>query len=84
MSTEPRATYLVKRLESAGLIRRERNPHDERALAVELTRKGRALRRKALKVPPAIVERLGMDIDELKTLQRRLTRVIEAATGPPG
>ena len=75
---------LLKRLESAGLIRRERNPHDERALAVELTREGRALRRKALKVPPAIVERLGMDIDELKTLQRRLTRVIEAATGPPG
>ena len=75
---------LLKRLESAGLIRRERNPHDERALAVELTRKGRALRRKALKVPPAIVERLGIDIDELKTLQRRLTRVIEAATRPPG
>lgn len=75
---------LLKRLESAGLIRRERNPHDERALAVELTREGRALRRKALKVPPAIVERLGIDIDELKTLQRRLTRVIEAATRPPG
>ncbi|HEY2879765.1 MarR family transcriptional regulator [Nocardioides sp.] len=74
---------LLKRLESAGLIRRERNPRDERALAVELTREGRALRRKALKVPPAIVERLGMDIDELKALQRRLTRVIEAATQPP-
>jgi DNA-binding MarR family transcriptional regulator len=73
---------LLKRLESAGLIRRERNPHDERALAVELTREGRALRRKALKVPPAIVDRLGMDIDELKALQRRLTRVIEAATQP--
>jgi hypothetical protein len=29
------------------------------------------------------VERLGMDIDELKALQRRLTRVIEAATQPP-
>jgi DNA-binding MarR family transcriptional regulator len=74
---------LLKRLESSGLVRRERNPHDERALAVELTREGRALRRRALEVPPAIVERLGMDIDELKTLQRRLTRVIEAATQPP-
>lgn len=74
---------LLKRLESSGLVRRERNPHDERALAVELTREGRALRRKALEVPPAIVERLGMGIDELKALQRRLTRVIEAATQPP-
>jgi DNA-binding MarR family transcriptional regulator len=74
---------LLKRLESAGLVRRERNPNDERALAVELTREGRALRRRALKVPPAVVERLGMDVDELKALQRRLNRVIDAATRAP-
>lgn len=74
---------LLKRLEAAGYVTRERNPHDERALAVELTPEGRALRRKALKVPPAVVERLGMDISELKELQPRLTRVIEAATRPP-
>jgi DNA-binding MarR family transcriptional regulator len=74
---------LLKRLEAAGLVRRQRNPDDERALAVELTREGRALRRKALAVPPAIVARLGMDVDELVELQRRLTRVIEAATTPP-
>jgi DNA-binding MarR family transcriptional regulator len=74
---------LLKRLEASGLVRRERNKHDERALAVELTREGWALRRKALKVPPAIVERLGMDIEELKELQVRLTQVIEAASRPP-
>jgi len=74
---------LLKRLESAGLVRRERNPNDERALAVELTREGRALRRRALKVPPAVVERLGMDVDELKALQRRLNRVIDAAIRAP-
>ncbi len=73
---------LLKRLEAAGLLRRERNPDNERALAVELTPEGKALRRKALKVPPAIVERLGMDVDELVDLQGRLTRVIEAATTP--
>jgi DNA-binding MarR family transcriptional regulator len=73
---------LLKRLEAAGLVRRERNPHDERALAIELTREGRALRRRALKVPAAIVERLGMDIAELKELQRGLMRVIDAAAHP--
>jgi DNA-binding MarR family transcriptional regulator len=73
---------LLKRLEAAGLVRRERNPHDERALAVELTAHGRALRRRALKVPPTIVERLGMDVGELQELQRRLTQVIAAATRP--
>ena len=74
---------LLKRLETAGYVTRERNPNDERALAVGLTPEGRALRRKALKVPPAIVERLGMNVAELKELQRRLAQVIEAATRPP-
>jgi DNA-binding MarR family transcriptional regulator len=74
---------LLKRLEAGGLIRRKRNPDDERALAVELTREGRTLRRRALKVPAAVVERLGMDVAELRELQRRLTRVIDAAAAPP-
>jgi DNA-binding MarR family transcriptional regulator len=71
---------LLKRLELAGYVRRARNAHDERALAVVLTPEGRALRRKALKVPPAVVERLGLPVEELKDLQQRLTRVITAAT----
>jgi DNA-binding MarR family transcriptional regulator len=73
---------LLKRLEATGYLRRERNRRDERALAVDLTAEGRALRRQALKVPPEIVQRLGMDLDELTELQRRLTRVIAAATSP--
>jgi MarR family transcriptional regulator, organic hydroperoxide resistance regulator len=74
---------LLKRLESAGYVRRARNPQDERALAVVLTPDGRALRKRALKVPPAIVEQLGMPLAELTDLQRRLTRVIAAATAEP-
>jgi DNA-binding MarR family transcriptional regulator len=70
---------LLKRLESAGLLRRDRDSRDERSLAVCLTEKGRALRKEALKVPPAIVDRLGMDVDELMQLHGRLTRVIAAA-----
>lgn len=70
---------LLKRLEGAGLLRRDRDTRDERSLAVALTDKGRALREEALKVPPAIVDRLGLDIDELMQLHERLTRVIAAA-----
>jgi DNA-binding MarR family transcriptional regulator len=73
---------LLKRLEARGYIRRERDPHDERALAVVLTEEGRALRQEAEKIPPAIIERLGLDVDELMDLHRRLTRVIEASTAP--
>src|ERR687890_389959 len=32
---------LIKRLEAAGLLRRNRNPQDERALAIALTDEGR-------------------------------------------
>ncbi|WP_406052308.1 MarR family winged helix-turn-helix transcriptional regulator [Kribbella sp. NBC_00889] len=73
---------LLKRLESAGLLRRDRDTRDERSLAVSLTEKGRDLRKEALKVPPAIVDRLGMDVGELMQLHERLTRVIAAAKEP--
>jgi DNA-binding MarR family transcriptional regulator len=71
---------LLKRLEASGYVRREKDPGDERALAVVLTPQGRALRERALEIPPAIVDRLGMDIAELRELHRRLTEVIAAAS----
>lgn len=71
---------LLKRLESAGYVRREKDPQDERALAVVLTDRGRALREDALAIPPTIVERLGLPLTELLDLHRRLTSVIAAAT----
>ncbi|MDT0188138.1 MarR family transcriptional regulator [Microbacterium sp. ARD31] len=70
---------LLKRLEAAGLVRRDRNPDDERSLAVGLTPQGRELRTQALQVPPTVVEQLGMDVDELVSLHDSLTRVIQAA-----
>jgi len=72
---------LLKRLEGAGLLRREREAGNERALALTLTEKGWQLREEALTIPPAVVSRLGMSIAELMELHRVLTRVI-AATQP--
>jgi DNA-binding MarR family transcriptional regulator len=70
---------LLKRLEASGLIRRERDARDERALAVTLTEAGRALRAEAERIPPAIVAKLGMRISELQALHKILTSVIAAA-----
>src|SRR4051812_49974821 len=70
---------LLKRLEAIGYLRRERDPADERSLAITLTESGQALRAEALKIPPAVVARLGMPIDDLKRLHASLTRVIAAA-----
>jgi DNA-binding MarR family transcriptional regulator len=69
---------LLKRLEAIGYLRRQRDPADERSLAVTLSDKGRALRADAEKIPPAVVARLGMPIDELESLHAVLTRVIAA------
>ena len=71
---------LLKRLAAQGLIVRERDPADERALAVELTAAGRALRQRALEVPGAIVERLGVPLAQLEEARDALTSLIAAAT----
>jgi DNA-binding MarR family transcriptional regulator len=70
---------LLKRLEAAGLIDRQRHPSDERLLAVTLTAAGRRLRRRAERVPPQIVARLGLPLSALEDLNRALRRVIAAA-----
>ncbi|MER7333317.1 MULTISPECIES: MarR family transcriptional regulator [unclassified Micromonospora] len=70
---------LLKRLEANGYVRRERDPADERSLAVTLTPAGAALRERAEQIPPAIVERLGLPIADLRHLHTVLTEVIAAA-----
>jgi len=72
---------LLKRLEAAGYVRRARDNADERLLAVTLTPQGAALRAEALRIPPAVVERLGVELGELRSLHQSLTRLIAAASG---
>ncbi len=71
---------LLKRLEAAGYITRGRSESDERALAVRLTPEGIALKQQALRVPPQIVDRLGMPVAELERVRDDLTKLIAAAT----
>lgn len=75
----PTLSPLLKRLESAGLITRTRSAEDERALAVDLTDAGRALRADAEKIPGAVVAALGVDLPQLEELHRVLTDINRAA-----
>jgi MarR family transcriptional regulator, organic hydroperoxide resistance regulator len=70
---------MLKRLQAQGLITRARSAADERTTKVQLTTKGRRLRQRALKVPPAVVERLGVKLSELEHLHEVLTRINGAA-----
>ncbi|OZD67507.1 MarR family transcriptional regulator [Rhodococcus sp. 05-340-1] len=75
----PTLSPLLKRLESMGLLTRNRSAEDERVLLVALTAAGAALRKKAEKIPPAVVAKLGASLAELDELRRVLTRVNDAA-----
>jgi DNA-binding MarR family transcriptional regulator len=70
---------LLKRLEATGYVERRRSAADERALEVRLTESGRALRAEAEKIPPRIVERLGLPVSELENLRESLQTIIGAA-----
>ena len=71
---------LLKRLETLGYITRTRDSADERALAVDLTPEGAALREKALAVPGTMMARLGLDRDGAMDLHRSMMALIDAAT----
>lgn len=69
---------LLKRLEAAGLVRRERSARDERSVVVRPTGEGTALRERALAVPRRIVSATTFDIDEIRELRDRLDRLTTA------
>ncbi|MFF0202116.1 MarR family winged helix-turn-helix transcriptional regulator [Streptomyces sp. NPDC005017] len=69
---------LLKRLESAGLVHRERSARDERSVEVRLTAEGEALRERALAVPRRIVEATGFDPAEIGELRARLDQLTGA------
>lgn len=65
-------TPLLKRMETAGLLTRQRNPEDERSLIVALTENGRALEHKATELTACVLEAMGGDIEELSALRDQL------------
>lgn len=64
-------TPLLKKLESDGLVTRERNLSDERNVSIKLTEKGKKLKETATTIPQQIGKCLPLsqeDISELYTL----------------
>ncbi|MER5373674.1 MarR family transcriptional regulator [Streptomyces sp. NPDC002553] len=63
---------LLKRLESAGLVRRERSARDERSVLVACTGRGEELRGRAERVPGALLAATGVDEAEVARLREEL------------
>jgi DNA-binding MarR family transcriptional regulator len=71
-------TPLLKRLEAAGLVRRARNPANERQVVITLTEEGRALRERAGCLGEALLNASGQTMPELGDLNMRLKSLRDA------
>jgi MarR family transcriptional regulator, organic hydroperoxide resistance regulator len=65
-------TPLLKRMEAAGLLKRERAAADERRVIVSLSAAGRALRRRCERVPIEVACATGCKLSELTELTAQL------------
>jgi DNA-binding MarR family transcriptional regulator len=78
---EPATTSpLVKRLESSGLVRRERDPDDDRALLIVPTEAGRDLRARAVGIPASMVDGLGLTQAQIEQIRAAAELLYVAAT----
>ncbi|MER5404927.1 MarR family transcriptional regulator [Streptomyces sp. NPDC002769] len=75
---------LLRRLESAGLVRRERSAHDERSVLVTVSVRGEALRERAAGVPRALLASTGLDGDAAGRLREELWGLAERAEEAAG
>jgi MarR family transcriptional regulator, organic hydroperoxide resistance regulator len=75
-------TPLLKRLETLGNVRRQRDPVDERQVRVHLTDAGRKLRQRAVHIPRCILDSTGLNGRQAKQLLEEigaLRKALESA-----
>ena len=68
---------LLKKLEQAGYVRRERSREDERVVVITLTEAGRALREKAKDVPAKVAGCIDLPPEKAQTLYGLLYELLE-------
>lgn len=70
-------TPLLKRMESKGLITRQRDPVDERSLRVTITEQGERLKEQAIDIPYRMAELNRLSKEDAETLYRLLYKLLE-------
>jgi MarR family transcriptional regulator, organic hydroperoxide resistance regulator len=70
-------TPLLKRLEAAGFVRRQRDKADERIVRIQLTDKGREVRQTGATARAAVVCALGGQEGEIQELRAAVNKVRE-------
>ncbi len=75
-------TPLLKRLEAAGWLARQRSLEDERRVHVWLSSQGRQLQERAAHIPGCVLAQSGLQLDELKVLNQQLKHLRGAMQAP--
>ncbi|MET0865408.1 MAG: MarR family transcriptional regulator, partial [Nakamurella sp.] len=73
-------TPLLRRMESRGLLTRQRRGDDERSVQIELTDAGLELEPRARHVQGVVRQAVGLTYEQAATLQDTLRKVTESAT----
>jgi MarR family transcriptional regulator, organic hydroperoxide resistance regulator len=73
-------TPLLKRMEVAGLVERQRADRDERQVVVTLTAAGRKLRARARDIPGCVAAAMQSPLDEIGLLLSKLRRMRASLT----
>ncbi|WP_319641217.1 MarR family transcriptional regulator [Novosphingobium sp. KCTC 2891] len=74
-------TPLLKRMETAGLVTRQRDPEDERRVIVSLTDKGSTLREAAREIPLKIASSPKLTLCEAENLHETVWKLIRGLNG---
>ncbi len=74
-------TPLVKRLEKAGLVTRQRNSQDERLVEVFLTARGEELKAQSKNLRAALLRKSRLSVHQLLSLNRDVQSLRDALTG---
>jgi len=75
-------TPLLKRLQQAGLVSRQRRRSDEREVEIRLTNEGRALQEPAKAVPECMAARLCLSNDDMQRLRDELKQLAAQLSRP--
>ena len=70
-------TPMLKRLETAGLIKRVRNVNDERIVEISLTEAGNLLQHEISQVQQGVACKTGLGIEDFKQLTDALHRLVD-------
>ena len=75
-------TPLLKRMEGAGLLVRQRSSEDERRVHVGLTPAGLQLQTQAAHIPGCMVGQIGLPLNDLVALNQQLKKLRAALHAP--